>query len=139
MIKNYYYLIAGLLSILFSLTHAWFGQTEVLNLTDASNINLAAKTAVFYTWHIATVENLIFGIAFIIMALQNELSKVKFAARMIVAIVLVNYAVFFSATVFKNSNGIKDSLLELIALIIYLLIIILGIHKRDKFPHGYDS
>jgi hypothetical protein len=138
MIKNYYYLIAGLLSILFSFTHAWFGQTKVLTLTDASNIDLATKTAVFYTWHMSTVENLIFGIAFIIMALYKDLSKVKFAAWLIVVIVIGHYALFIGSTLIKNSNGLKDASLELIVLIIYILLIILGINKRDEFPHGYD-
>ena len=138
MIKNYYYLIVGLLSILLSFTHAWFGQTTVLSLIAASNIDIATKTAVFYTWHMSTAENLIFGIAFIIMAFYNDLSKVKFAAWLMVAIVVVQYAVFFGSTLVKNSNGLQYALPELIALIIYVALIILGISKRDKFPHGYD-
>lgn len=138
MIKNYYYLIVGLLSILLSFTHAWFGQTTVLSLTDASNIDLATKTAVFYTWHMSTAENLIFGITFIIMSSYKDLSKVKFAAWLIVVIVIAHYAVFLGSTLIKNSNGLKDALSELIALIIYIILIILGINKRDRFPHGYD-
>lgn len=137
MIKNYYYLIVGLLSILLSITHAWFGQTTVISLTDASNIDIATKTAFFYTWHMSTAENLIFGIAFIIMAFYKDLSKVKFAAWLMIAVVVSHYAVFLGSTLLKNSNGLKDALSELIALIIYVVLIILGISKRDKFPHGY--
>ena len=138
MIKNYYYLIVGFLSILLAFTYAWFGQTSVLSLTDASNIDIATKTAIFYTWHMSTAENLIFGIAFIIMAFYKDLSKVKFAAWLIVAIVAGHYAVFLGSTLIKNSNGLKDALSGFIALIIYVVLIILGINKRDEFPHGYD-
>ena len=35
LIKNYYYLVAGILSILFSFTHAWNGQTSVLPVIRA--------------------------------------------------------------------------------------------------------
>jgi hypothetical protein len=39
-IKNYYYLAAGILSILFSFTHAWNGQATVLPIVNASNIDI---------------------------------------------------------------------------------------------------
>jgi hypothetical protein len=35
MIKNYYYLIAGILSIIFSFTHGWIGQITVLPIVTA--------------------------------------------------------------------------------------------------------
>ena len=132
MIKNYYFLAAGILSILFSFTHGLFGQTTVLPLIEASNLDVTTKTAFFYTWQISTVENFIFGIAFIIMALYHDLEKVKFTVWLIISIVVVRYLVFFISTVLKNSNGINDSLPELVILIFYVMIIIMGIKKKDK-------
>ena len=68
LIKNYYYLVAGILSILFSFTHAWNGQTSVLPVINTSNIDLATKTTVFYVWHIMTAENFGFGVSFLVMS-----------------------------------------------------------------------
>ena len=88
MIKNYYYLVAGILAFLFSITHALNGQNTVLPSLNASSITTETKTIFFYVWHIITAENLLFGIAFLFMSFHKNLSKVKYAAS-INAILLV--------------------------------------------------
>jgi len=132
MIKNYYFLAAGILSILFSFTHGLFGQTTVLPLIEASNLDITTKTAFFYTWQISTVENFIFGIAFFIMALYTDLEKIKFTVWMIISIVVIRYLVFFISTLLKNINGTKDAYPEMVILIFYVGIIILGTKKKNK-------
>ena len=131
-IKNYYYLIVGILSILFSFTHAWNGQTTVLPITNASNIDLATKTTTFYVWHILTVENFIFGVSFLVMAFYKDLSKVKFTAWFIAVIMIARWGVIFGSTLFKNINGLTDTLTDLIVIIIYVGLIILGTRIKDK-------
>ena len=130
MIKNYYFLIVGILSILFSFTHGWFGQTTVLSLIDASNLDLTTKTAIFYTWHISTAENFMIGIAFFIMAYYKDIAPVKFAVWFIVSLVVVRYAVFFISTLFKNISGVKDAIPELVILSIYVSLMILGLKYK---------
>jgi len=132
MIKNYYFLAAGILSILFSFTHGLFGQTTVLPLIEASKLDITTKTAFFYTWQISTVENFIFGIAFFIMALYTDLEKIKFTVWMIISIVVIRYLVFFISTLLKNINGTKDAYPEMVILIFYVGIIILGTKKKNK-------
>ncbi len=131
-IKNYYYLIVGILSILFSFTHAWNGQATVLPIVDVSNINLATKTTIFYIWRILTAENFIFGIAFLVMAFYKDLSKVKFTAWFIAIIIIARWGVIFGSTLSKNINGLTDTLSDLIAIIIYVGLIILGTRTKDK-------
>jgi hypothetical protein len=131
-IKNYYYLIAEILSILFSFTHAWNGQTTVLPIIDASNIDLATKTTLFYVWHIITAENFGFGVSFLIMAFYNDLSKVKFTAWSIAVMIIARWGVVFGSTLFKNINGLADTLSDLIAIIIYVGLIILVTRVKDK-------
>ena len=131
-IKNYYYLIVGILSILFSFTHAWNGQATVLPIVDVSNINLATKTTIFYIWRILTAENFIFGIAFLVMAFYKDLSKVKFTAWFIAIIIIARWGVIFGNTLSKNINGLTDTLSDLIAIIIYVGLIILGTRTKDK-------
>jgi len=131
-IKNYYYLIVGILSILFSFTHAWNGQTTVLPIINASSIDLATQTASFYVWHIITVENFIFGVSFLVMAFYKDLSKVKFTAWFIIVILLSRWGVIFGSTLFKNINGLTNTLTDLIVIIIYIGLIILGTRQKDK-------
>ena len=132
MIKNYYYLIAGILSILFSFTHAWNGQTTVLPIVNASNIDLATKTIFFYVWHIITAENFGFGVSFLVMAFYKDLSKVKFTALFIAVMIIARWGVVFGSTLFQNINGLTDPLSDLIAIIIYVGLIILGTRVKDK-------
>ncbi len=132
MIKNYYYLIAGILSILFSFTHAWNGQTSFLPITNVSEFDETTKTTIFYVWHILTAENLIFGVAFLIMSVYRELPKVKFAASMIAVIMIARWIVIFGSTLFKNKNGITNTLTDSIAILVFVGLIILGARKKEK-------
>jgi hypothetical protein len=132
MIKNYYYLIVGILSILFSFTHAWNGQTAVLPIVNISNLDLATKTTIFYIWHILTAENFIFGVSFLVMAFYKDLSKVKFTAWFIAAIMISRWGVIFGSTLFNNKNGLTDTLSDLIVIVIYVGLIILGTRTKDK-------
>jgi len=129
-IRNYYFLIVGILSVLFSVSHGWFGETSVLPLIETSNLDISSRTAVFYTWHMSTAENFIFGIVFFIMAFYKDATKLKFTVWMIISIVVIRYAVFFVSTWFKNRSGINDAIPELVILIIYVVLMILGISKR---------
>jgi hypothetical protein len=132
-VKNYYYLVVGLLSILFSFTHAWNGQTAVLPIVDASNIDLSTKTTVFYIWHIISVENFTFGISFLFMAFYKDLSKVKFVAWLIAVVMIARLGVILGSTLFKNPNDLASTLTDSIAIIIFVGLILLGARKVDEF------
>ena len=132
MIKNYYYLTLGILSILFSFSHAWNGQAKLLPLIDASSIDHVTRTTIFYVWHIITIENLVFGGVFLVMAFYKNLSKVGFAAWAIAIIMIARWLVIFGSTVFKNKNGLMDILTDTAAIFIYVGLIILGTRLKDK-------
>lgn len=132
MVKNYYYLIAGILAVLFSVSHAWNGQTVVLPYLNVDTITTDTKTVFFYVWHIITAENLLFGIAFLFMAFYKDLSKVRFTAWIIAILMIVRWVVIFGGTILYNASGLKNTLLDSIAIIIYVTLIILGIRIKDK-------
>lgn len=132
MIRNYYYLIAGILAILFAFTHAWNGQTAVLPMLNIDAIGVNTKTILFYVWHIITAENFSFGIAFLVMASYKDLSKVKFAAWMISIIMIVRWAVIFGSTILKDINNLKGIAVDTIAIIIYTGLIVLGTRVNGK-------
>ena len=130
MIKNYYYFIVGILFILSSFSLVWRGQSSFLPITNASDFDLASKTTILYVWHIITVENLIFGVAFIVMSVYKDLSKVKFTAWMIAFIMIARWAVILGGTLFKNENGVTDTLTESIVILVIVGLIILGTRKK---------
>jgi hypothetical protein len=129
---NVFYLIVGILSILFSFTHGWNGQTGILHLINAVGIDTISKTTIFYVWHIITAENFIFGIAFLAMAFYKDASKVSFAAWMIAIIIIARWGVILVSTLLKNINGLTSTLIDSIAIIVLVGLIILGTRKKNK-------
>jgi hypothetical protein len=131
-IKNYFYLIAGILAILFSVIHALNGQISILPLVEKSSLDLTEKTTFFYIWHIITSENLVFGIAFLMMAFYKELSPVRFTAWIISAIMGVRFIIIIGSTLLKNPTAFKGSLVDAVAIIIYSGLIIFGATVKNK-------
>ena len=93
---------------------------------------MSTRTVFTYVWHIITVENLVFGIAFIFMSLQAEQSKIRFAAWLIAAILIVRLIVILGVTALLDVSGLTDTLIDSIAIVIYVTLIILGTRMKDK-------
>jgi len=135
MIKNYYYFIVGVLAILFAFTHAGNGQTAVLPKLDVDTIDVNTRTVFFYVWHIITIENLIFGGAFLVMSIYKDLSKVRFAAWMIGIIMIARWLVIFGSTLSKNKMAISEIMTDTIAIFIVIGLIILGTRVKDRIHY----
>ena len=131
-VRNFYYLVAGVLAILFAITHAWNGQSAVLPTLGLSAISMETRTVFTYVWHVITAENLVFGISFIFMAFHRERSKIRFAAWTIVSLVIIRLIVILGITAFHDVSAFADTLIDSIAIVIYAAIIILGIRMKNK-------
>lgn len=131
-IRNFYYLIAGVLAILFAVTHAWNGQSAVLPTLDIRAISKDTQTVFTYVWHIITAENLVFGIAFIFMSFQSERWKTRFAAWMIVAILIVRLIVILGVTAMFDVSALTNTFIDSIVIVIYVALIILGTTLKKK-------
>ncbi len=132
MIKNYYYLIAGIIMIFSAITHAWNGQLATLPMLNVEDVDIHARTIFFYVWHIITAENLIFGVAFLLMAFYKDLSKVRFAAWMVGIIMISRWIVIFGSTLLKNKTDIFGILTDSIAMAVLVALIILGTRVKNK-------
>lgn len=128
-IRNFYYLIVGILAFLFAVTHAWNGQSTVLPMLDVSVITVDTRIVFNYVWHIITAENLVFGIVFIFMSFQNDSSKTRIAAWTILSLLIVRLMVILGITAFQDVSALADTLIDSIAIVIYVVLIILGIRK----------
>lgn len=54
---NYYYLVAGFLALLFSITHELNGQRALIPALYAGELDINTVTTFKYIWHIITAEN----------------------------------------------------------------------------------
>ncbi|MGF9698529.1 hypothetical protein [Paenibacillus sp. MABNR03] len=135
-VRNFYYFIAGILAILFAVTHAWNGQSAVLPTLHVSAIAMDTRTVFTYVWHIITAENLVFGIVFIFMSFQSERSKIWSAAWTIVSLLIVRLMVILGITAFHDVSALTDTLIDSIAIVIYIAFIILGIRMKKKETMG---
>jgi len=129
---NYYYLVVGILSVLFSFTHGLNGHTSVLPVVDASTVDLGTKTTLFYVWHIITAENFIFGIAFLLMSFYKNLSKGNLVSWLIVAILAIRWGVIFGSTLILTKSSLAGILIDSTAMIIYVGLILLGIRQNNR-------
>lgn len=132
---NVFYLIVGILSVLFCITHALNGYTAVLPIINDANFETSIKTTIFYVWHIISVENLIFGITFLIMAFHKDPSKVNFTAWIIAIIIFARWGVIFLSTIIKDFGNITGTLIDSIAIFVYIGLILLGIFKKEKLSN----
>lgn len=129
---NFYYLVAGFLAILFSITHELNGQQSSIPALYAGKLDVNAVTTFRYIWHIITAENFVFGIAFIIMAFYKEMKNVRFSAWLICAILMIRLFVIVGATLTMVGWQLTDLIVDVIAIIIYVMIILLGTKKRKQ-------
>lgn len=131
-VKNYYYLVVGVLCILFAVTHTINGVTTTLEALDNVAISDDIKVAFTYVWHIIGIENLVFGIALIIMAFQKSLSKVRFAAWLIIIILALRWIVISSFTLMNTGSEIMHIIPDTAAIFLVIVLLVLGTRVRDK-------
>jgi len=131
-IKNYFYLIVGILSVLFAFTHAMNGQLTLLSEIDNTSLDLSAKTIIRYVWHIITAENLIFGVALIFMAFYRERAQVRIVAWLIAVVLLTRWFVILIFTLMHDSASLTAIVTDTIAIILLVVLLLLGARVKEK-------
>ena len=132
MVKNYYYLIVGVLSVLFAVTHTWNGLETALPVLNSTMMGVSTKTTFTYVWHVIGIENLVFGIALIIMAFQKNMEKVKFTAWVIIVILLLRWVIITLITVLNDISNIMALLPDTIAIITTVVLLLLGTRIKNR-------
>ncbi len=132
MIKNYFYLIVGVLCLLFAVTHTLNGVATSLQILDNSVIDNNTKVVFTYGWHIIGIENLVFGVALLIMAFQKKMSEVKFVAWLIIVILVMRWGVITLFTLLNNSGSVMQLLPDTTAIFVVILLLFLGTKVKGK-------
>jgi hypothetical protein len=136
MVKNYFYLIVGLLFILFAITHTLNGTTTVLPVLDTIGIESSVKTTFTYVWHIIGVENFILGMALLGMAFYHDLSKVKFTAWLIIGILTLRWITIATFTIINDSNWAKLLITDTVAIFVIIILLWFGTKVKNKGSKG---
>jgi uncharacterized membrane protein len=131
-IRNYCYLTAGVLAVLFAATHAWNGHAAVLPELDGGAVALETETVFTYVWHIITAEKMIFGVAFLLMAFVGDSVKHRFAAWMIAVILAIRLAVILGVTAAFDASMLAASSIDAAAIAVYIALILFGARTRSR-------
>jgi len=132
MVKNYFYLVAGLLCVLFAVTHTLNGTAAVLPVLNQVNMESSIKTSFTYIWHIIGVENIVMGIALFAMAFQKNLSKVKFTAHLIIVILMVRWLTIVTFTILNDSSALTQLWPDTIAIFVTVILLLFGTRVKSK-------
>jgi len=129
---NIIYLIVGILSIASAFTHTLNGLENTLSVLNSTNIDGGTRTVFTYVWHIIGVENLVIGMALIIMAFIKNKENVKFTAWVIIGILLSRLIIISVFTFLNNKSGIFDILIDSIAMIVIIALLFFGTGIKSK-------
>jgi len=138
MTKNYFYLSAGILFILLAVTHTLFGLGTALPILHDSSIDSSITTIFTFQLHMIGVQDLIYGIAAVIMSFQRDMTRVRFAARMIVAILFARWVIMALITAIYDIGNIMDLLTSSIAFSILIVLLLLGTKVQSRQLEGSE-
>ncbi|MFA6366924.1 MAG: hypothetical protein WCX10_00020 [Bacteroidales bacterium] len=135
MVRNYYYLIVGLLCVLFAVTHTLNGIDTTLPILDNSEIDNNTKVTFTYVWHIIGIENFVLGIFLLIMAFMKNASKVKFTSWLIIAILSMRWIVITYFTLLNSLSSIKQLIPDTVAIFVIIILLFLGTKVKDRISN----
>lgn len=126
MIKNYFYLIAGVLFIILAVTHTIFGLGTALPALHDSGISADIATVFTFQLHMIGVQDLIYGLAAVFMAFQKSAERTRLAAWIIMLIMAARWIVMAIVTFMYNAGELADLLTSSIAFLVLLVLLFLG-------------
>ncbi|SHI73771.1 hypothetical protein SAMN05444280_10594 [Tangfeifania diversioriginum] len=132
MVKNYFYLIVGFLCVLFAVTHTLNGVEKSLQILENSKIENNTIVTLTYVWHIIGIENLIFGIALLVMAFRKNQSNLKFASWLIIVILAMRWIVITFFTLLNDSSNIKQLIPDTLAIFVVIVLLLIGTKVKNK-------
>jgi hypothetical protein len=110
-------------------------MTTTLPILDNVEIGNNTKVAFTYVWHIIGIENLVFGIALLIMAFRKNLSEVKFTAWLIIVILAMRWIVITFITSLNNKSNLKQLIPDTIAIFVVIILLLLGTKVKERISN----
>ena len=130
MIRNYFYLVVGVFCLLSAVTHEMNGFTTLFPALSNTNIDAESKVTFNYLWHIIATENVVMGIALVLIALRKNDNAGKYIAQFVMALLAVRWASIAFSTLTSDGGNLTKILPE--SVIMWLLIFLLWLGARKK-------
>ncbi|WP_264847366.1 hypothetical protein [Capnocytophaga catalasegens] len=132
MIRNYFYLIVGLVCLLSAVTHTLNGLETAIASLNHSTMDVHNKVVFTYVWHIIGVENLVFGIVLLIMAFCKDTVGAKYIAWFIIAMLVVRWLTIIFFSLLNNIENITAQIPETIVIWAIIILLWFGTKKNNK-------
>lgn len=81
-------MVAGIIFLVSAVTHALNGNLTLLAEMGTTTLSVGSQTILRYVWHIITAENLIFGVALLMMAFAKDQYRIRFTVWLIAKVLL---------------------------------------------------
>ena len=132
MIRNYFYLVVGVLCLLSAVTHEMNGFTTLFPALSNTNIDAESKVTFNYLWHIIATENVVMGIALVLIALRKNDNAAKYIAQFVMALLVVRWASITFSTLTADWANFTKILPESIIMWVLILVLWLGTRKKEE-------
>ena len=132
MICNYFYLVVGVLCLLSAVTHEMNGFTTLFPALSNTNIDAESKVTFNYLWHIISTENVVMGIALVLIALRKNDNAGKYIAQFVMALLAVRWASIAFSTLTADWANFTKILPESIIMWVLILVLWLGTRKKEE-------
>jgi len=132
MIRNYFYLVVGVLCLLSAVTHEMNGFTTLFPTLSNTNIDAESKVTFNYLWHTIATENVVMGIALVLIALRKNDNAGKYIAQFVMALLAVRWASIAFSTLTSDGGNLTKILPESIIMWVLIPLLWLGTRRKKK-------
>ena len=130
---NGYFIASGILSLILSVAHTWWGMATVIPEVD--KLSPTAMASFEVAWHQVGATFLVGGVGLLVNALGN--SRSKSIPMLVFAVYFVNFTVFLVLVYLKYQFIMVQTVTQLALFATMLLFLILGLWMPQLSARGH--
>jgi len=108
------------------------GFATVFPTLSNTNIDAESRVTFNYLWHIIATENIVMGIALVLMALRKNDNAGKYIAQFVMALLAVRWASIAFSTLTSDGGNLTKILPESVIMWLLIFLLWLGARKKEK-------
>ena len=124
---NPFFLSAGILAVLLSGAHAFWGEKLIVPELKTSNLSRLPKAGFYISWQQATMALLISGVALVVVALADSITGVNTLAAFAAILIAGNLVVFTAISIAGHRELIGQSIPQILVFTLLITLVSLGI------------
>ncbi len=124
---NPFFLAAGILAVLLSGAHAFWGEKFLLSELKASSLSRLTKVGTQISWHQTTLALLTLGLALVTVSLSDSIAGANTLAVLAAILIVGNLVVFTAISMARHRELIGQSVPQIFLFALLISLISLGI------------